>query len=499
MTETRQDNPPDNKRDLLKGATANLAGFVVRLGARLPFLFVVALLYGMDIFGRYLLAVTIVETCTAFILFGFNRSLFHFLPYDNKGDVFHNVCAAVIICTAIGMAVIAPIFLWQDLLFQLFPHEMARAVIILLPTAVLYALAEILLTATRAARIMRYEVTAKSIIEPYILTIFSAGLYFTGFAEEGLFIAYWVMNISILIYAIFSFGRVYERKNRVWHGLSWHHIKAMVRFSAPTAAYDLVNVLTLRMDIYILAAMVSPVSLGIYGIILQIITVVKKIRQSFDPILQPVISQILKSASLPMAALELSRVSGWIFSLQALIFTLLIFYAPALLGMFNITDDMASVTLLILIAAIIIQSSFGLNELIFLYMKPTINPLLSLIILPLHVAICYSLIGGFGILGAALSLLISYTLTEIIRLVLIKYFFGIFPVRAAIFKAIFPSAILFGYLSMMTQYMALYSISGLFIEITSGIVIYSLTFFIISAKEDRAIFLKRLGFEKAAL
>lgn len=500
LTELPQEISQNNRQDLLKGAAANLFGFIVRLGARLPFLFVVALLYGKEIFGQYLFAITIVETLTATILFGFKRSLFHFLNDDlhrnDRTGVYNTILTALMVCLGIGAAIIIPVYVWKDFIFQLFPNDMAKGVFILLPAAIIYALAEILLTATRAARTMRYEVTAKSIVEPYILLIFSTGLYFLNYLYLGLFIAYWVMNISIFIYALYGFGKVYEKDIRIWRGISWNKVKSMTAFSAPTAAYDLIGVLTLRIDIYFLAAIVSPGALGIYGIALQIVTIVKKIRQSFDPILEPVISQTLKHSTIESVSKELSQVSYWIFSLQAMIFTLLIFYGNSLLGLFDATGENAALTLLILIGAIIIQGSFGLGELVFLYKKPTINPMLAIVILGLHASLCYFLTVKFGIVGTATSLLISYAVMETIRLVLIKYFFNIFPFRPTILKPIILSSVLFGYLTALSSFTDLHAISGFLLGIIGGILVYFLAFFIIAQPQEKFILMKKLRLKK---
>ena len=501
LTELSDNAARNNQKDLLKGAAANIFGFIIRLGARLPFLFVVALLYGKIIFGQYLFAVTIVETLTAIILFGFKRSLFHFLNDDlHNGDragVYNTVLTALVVCIGFGAAIIIPIYLWKDFLFQIFPNELAKGVFIILPVALLYTCAEIFLTATRAARKMRYEVTAKSIIEPYVLLIFSAGLFFLHQVENGLFIAYWAMNVSIFIYALIAFCRVYEKDVRVWRGIYWSRIKSMTAFSAPTAAYDLIGVLILRIDIYFLAAIVSPAALGIYGIALQIVTIVKKVRQSFDPILEPVISQTVKQASIKDVSNQLARVSYWIFSIQAMIFTLLVFYGNALLGLFDATGENAHPTLLILIGAIIIQGSFGLSELIFLYKKPVINPILSFLILMLHAGLCYFMSVKFGILGAAISLLVSYLVTESIRLILIKYYFNSFPFDVTILKPIAMSAVLFGYLSLLSTFTLLNSPLGLISGVIGGILIYSISFFIIAKRQEKFILMKKLSIKKS--
>jgi len=491
----------NNQKDLLKGAAANLLGFVIRLGARLPFLFVVALLYEKEIFGQYLFAVTSVETLTTIILFGLRRTLFHFLHDDlARGDrtgVYNSILTAIMICAGIGAMIIIPIYLWKDVLFQFLPHDMARGVFIILPAALLYAFTEIFLTATRAARKMRYEVTAKSIVEPYVLLIFSAGLYFLGHVALGLYIAYWGMIISIFIYALYAFGKVYEKDIRVWRGFSLARMKEMITFSTPTAAYDFIGYLTLHIDIYFLAVIVSPRALGIYGIALQIVTIIKKIRQSFDPILEPVISQVVKQSSMQNVSDELSRVSYWIFSLQSLIFTLLIFYGNSLLGLFDATGDKAGLTLLFLIGAVIFQGSLGINELIFLYKKPSINPILSFGTLLFHGVFCYFMSLKFGILGAAISLLVSFSVTEAIRLVLVKYFFNIFPLKVTILKPLVMSGILFGYLFLLSSLIELQSALGLFFGIIGGLVVYFFAFIMIAQKEEKYTLMKKLMLKKS--
>ncbi|VAX08797.1 hypothetical protein MNBD_ALPHA03-1841 [hydrothermal vent metagenome] len=495
-----KNNPAGNQKDLLSGAGANLFGFVIRLGARLPFLLVVTLLYGTEIFGKYLLAVTIVETLTAIILFGFKRSIFHFLYDDiDNGDMsglLNSIKTAMFLCIVIAAIILIPIYIWKDFLFSFFPNGMAKGVLIILPTAFVYALTEILLTATRAARKMRYEVTAKSIIEPYVLLVFSAGFYILNMVEAGLFIAYWMMNISIFIYAIYAFGKTYDTAAYAWGRISWVKVKSMISFSAPTAAYDLIGVIILRIDIYLLAAIVSPSALGVYGIALQIVTIIKKIRQSFDPILEPVISQTLKQSKLGNVNEELSRVSYWIFSIQALIFTLLIFYGAGLLGLFNIAGGNASLTLLFLIGAVMIQGSFGLSELLFIYKKPNVNLILSLVILSFHASFCYFLSLKFGILGAAISLVISYSLTEIIRLSLAKYFFGTIPLNRTILKPFLMAAVLYGYLFLLSVFIELYSATGLVLGIIGGVFVYLLAFLIIAQKEERFILMKKIRFKR---
>ena len=56
MAETSQDIA-----QLAKGGRTNVAGFILRLAARIPFLFIAGRLYGPDLVGRFAIAVVVVE------------------------------------------------------------------------------------------------------------------------------------------------------------------------------------------------------------------------------------------------------------------------------------------------------------------------------------------------------------------------------------------------------------------------------------------------------
>ena len=60
---------------LAKGGRTNIGGFVLRLVARLPFLFVAGRLYGPDAVGRFALALVVVELAALIATLGLKRGL----------------------------------------------------------------------------------------------------------------------------------------------------------------------------------------------------------------------------------------------------------------------------------------------------------------------------------------------------------------------------------------------------------------------------------------
>ena len=440
----------DNFDIVKNSAVANLFGFVIRLGARLPFLFVVAFLYGKENFGQYLFAVTGVETLTVLFLFGFKRSIFQFLDFtstsSNKENLNNIVVVAILVCLSLGFVVLTSIYIFYSYFLSTVDNSLLFCLLLLLPTSLLYSVSEILLTATRAVKLVRYEVMTKSIIEPYSLTILSVILFYAGFSEYGLFIAYWCMNIVVLCCTIYIYLKTIACASYCLNIRSnpyFFEIGVILKRSFSVAIDDILMVLMLRVDVYFLAALTRPEVLGIYGICLQIITIVKKIKQSFDPILEPVIANSIKIENLSNVANELARVSNLIFWIQSMIFTFLIFYCDELLLLFAIDDSAASLTLLLLISSVVISSTFGLSELIFLNKKPTINFYISTIMLLIHVVFCYLLISIFGILGAGLAMAISYSLRSVFQLYLMKRIYKVLPLNRSILVSVGGCILLF--------------------------------------------------------
>ncbi|HWU93993.1 MAG TPA: lipopolysaccharide biosynthesis protein, partial [Sphingomonas sp.] len=60
---------------LAKGGRTNILGFILRLAARLPFLFIAGRAYGPDIVGRYAIAVLVIEVAALLATLGLKRGL----------------------------------------------------------------------------------------------------------------------------------------------------------------------------------------------------------------------------------------------------------------------------------------------------------------------------------------------------------------------------------------------------------------------------------------
>ena len=195
---------PDHgaQRLILRGSGSAGLGLLVRLGARLLFVFVAARLFGATLFGAYSVAVAGVELAVAVGGLGTKRILFKLLDDDAGGrapihivlDAALAVSGASMVLAALVMGVIAFVPAADD-------GATGWALFAIAPMIAGQALIDLFLAATRWKHRMQYEVVSRSIVEPYGAIGATLIAWQMGFREDGLLIGYWVGTLAALGYA----------------------------------------------------------------------------------------------------------------------------------------------------------------------------------------------------------------------------------------------------------------------------------------------------------
>ena len=296
---------------LAKGGRTNFMGFLLRLAARLPFLFIAARLYGVDDMGRFASALVVVELVALICALGEKRGLAQRLSESDEHPanvVFDGMLLAVIFSS------LAAAFFWF-VPYPLFPSgdytQLDKWIVLAIPG---YALTEIVL----AAQAYRYDVAttvrARAIVEPWTISIM-AGVLFYIIPDSGLEMAYLISIYAGLLTGLWTFVRTYGLP-RGWIPRP----RAMARQTwraLPLATADAVEWGTRRVDIFILGLFAAPAAVGVYYFAQQVASLPQKLKTSFEPILGPVITKNLKTRDYGAIAEALCRVGFWIIAAQA--------------------------------------------------------------------------------------------------------------------------------------------------------------------------------------
>ncbi len=317
--------PPDDIEALAKGGRTNIAGFFVRLIARIPFLFIAGQWYGATALGRLAYAVLVVEFVAQLATLGLKRGLALHLSGDNKQG---GVWDAMILVLGAAFLPTVGLMLFPRVMF---PTSDIYGLELLIPLVIpALALTDLMLAALAYRYDVGATVRAKAIVEPWTISIGAFALSWYSL-RDGLLISYGLSMAAALVAAAIPFFKAYGVP-RGWRP-EGYVLYRLARRNLPLAAADGIEWGSRRLDLAILGLFVSPATIGIYYVAQQVASLPQKLKTSFDPILGPVITRKLEEGDKLAVARQVSQVGFWIIAAQVGIALSLGIPGEALMGL----------------------------------------------------------------------------------------------------------------------------------------------------------------------
>lgn len=406
-------------------------GFAIKAGARLLFLYVAGRLFGVALFGAFGLAVAVIELAVSAGGLGMKRMLFKLLderPEDRPA--IHIVLDSALIVVAASLT-IAAVIMGATWLVPL-PQSAATstALFILAPMIAGQALLDVLLAATRWKQKIRYEVTARSIVEPYAGVAAAIAAYWCGATAIGLPLSYWGGTLAAVAYTVWGLRHCYGSFLLASYRVELRALLATFRTTSAAAFSDIVNALFGRVDLYLVGAFLGESAAGLYGMARQGRTPIRQVRQSFDGLLTPLIAKTLKLNGAVATGTATASAARLILSIQLAVLIVLIGIGHPLLGSIRPEFAAGYTALVLLTLGEAIQSALGLTDLILLYRKPSLTLALTGAGIAINVAAAWLLMPTLGINGAAAAVVVANVATALLRRIMLKQGLGIrIPLR----------------------------------------------------------------------
>ena len=430
-------------KDLARGAGVNYLGSVARIAPRALFLVLAGRLYGDEGFGAYTFGITVAETAAVLALFGMKRSLFRFMSEAvARGETVHrSIANGVALAVMAGTVLTVVIAVSAAPLASVFGIPGATRPLLVLTLAIpMIVLSDILLVSIRFTRQMRWEVYARSLIEPITLTLALIVVYWAGAHELGLAIAYVVSLFAAVVATVIFFVRVFPIWDCMRVPLRWREIRSLASFSGPTAGYEFFLMLADKVDIFIVSYFAPTSTIGVYGMARQFATITKKIRGGFDRILPPIFSESIAANNLRRANQQLAMVARWIMSAELLVVLVFFFFGATILGLVGDFATEASTVLVILMIGDAFNGSLGVSELPFVYLRPTANIFFGASLLAVGAVGGVLLFQAYGLEGVAGAVLLNAIVVNAARIAVSNRMFGLGVVEANILKPIAAAA-----------------------------------------------------------
>ena len=357
---------------LARGGRINFFGFILRLAARLPFLFIAGRMYGAEQLGRFAYAVLIVEFAAQLATLGLKRGLAQQLAHTDKP----HVCVVwdALLVGAVGSVIgMALLFAFPQ---AMFPNSQINGMEWLLPTAVIaLAWSDVMLAALAYRHDVGATVRARAIVEPWTISIAAFGLWFVS-PRDGLLVAYALSMIGAVIASAIPFLKNYGVPHD-WNpdpGTLWR----MAVRNLPVAAADAVEWGSRRLDIAILGLFVSPAVVGIYYVAQNIASLPSKLKTSFDPILGPVISRNIAAGNKAAVAQQVRQVGFWVIAAQSGVALALAIPGEGVLGLVGPAFVSGTAALAVLLFAEVVAATATVSESALIYIARKRNMGISL-------------------------------------------------------------------------------------------------------------------------
>ena len=186
MSDCADADGPGDIAQLARGGRTNFLGFLLRLAARLPFLFIAGRLYGAAVLGRFAYATIVVEFVGQIATIGLKRGLAQQLALTRRPHV-HVVWDGLLVGWLVSAVGAGVLMLWPVLLF---PNSGVNPLDWLLPLTIFgWAGSDIALAGLAYRGDIGATVRARSLIEPWVISIAAFGFAFYS-TRDGLIMAY---------------------------------------------------------------------------------------------------------------------------------------------------------------------------------------------------------------------------------------------------------------------------------------------------------------------
>lgn len=410
---------PADTAVLARGGRTSFGGFLLRLLARMPFLFIAGRLYGSSAVGRFGYAILIVELIAQLATLGLKRGLAEELAREQVPHA-NTVADALLLGVVLATGGAALLMALPTLVF---PSGGVSALDHFFPlVALAVAASDISLAGLAFRHDIAAQVRARSIVEPWTLTLVAVpAWYFVGH-DDGLLVAYAASMIAAVAASLVPCIRAFGRPQR-WRP-SFARLLALARANAPLAGADVADWGSRRLDFFLLGRFASPEITGIYFVAQNIASLAAKLKNSFDPILAPLLTTSLARGDTGAVAGHVRQVAFWILAAQSAVVLALGMTARASMGLFGPVFAQGAIVLAILLTVELLASQGAVAEAALIYVRRKTNLAIAVAGLVVQTVVTLLFVRQYGGIAAAGGLAVSVLLVSIAKSWLLRRALG---------------------------------------------------------------------------
>ena len=422
--------------ELKRGAFFNTIALLAS-NFRGVFTFLVARLLGPAVLGTFAVAWAMTDLISKIGVFGLDDAITTFVARSQAvGDHARSrvlfrlaVLLALVQSTLTAAILIGAIHLFGDHLGL--PRQMVSALAVVLCALPGIALYRVSTSISRGMKVMKHDIYSRGMTEPTATTLALLIALVIGFKDFAPEVAAIVGTAVSGTVALMLASRLFKHMPKRHGAVSFYReAKGLLGYAAPISACQLLNTFILRLDVFMLgwfigrAPGVTLATVGVYSVVVDIASGLRKVNQAFNPIFAPVVAGMTATGDHERAAHTYARLAQWMLWILLPLVGALALSGGIILMIYGPAFHQGAAWLGIVGIACATTAFVSLGETVIMVQRPRLNLLNSSITCVVAVGANLWLIPRFGVMGAAFGILIPYVVQGVLRYLVLRVVFG---------------------------------------------------------------------------
>jgi O-antigen/teichoic acid export membrane protein len=491
---------PESDQSILLAAKG---GSIVFLGSVFGYAsqFVIGILLtrflGAEYYGQYKVAINAGEIAAGLALLGLDYAMVRFVALfasrrDSPG-VWGTIQVGAGIAVFSSLLIGVGLFLLANPLAGHVFHEPQLVPLLRLASLIVpfSALTGVFASSTRGFNKMQYNVGAKQVGQPLIRIMLLIPLVILGLTTSKAVLIYVTGLFGSCVLLIHFLNHLFPLRRPI--KTARRDIKGIMLFSIPAYFSTMINTFGPSLQTVLLGSLNTMATVGIFAVATQVSTASTLFNQSIGTASDPIISELHGLGDSEKFTHFYQTTAKWMFTVNLPMFLIVLLLSRPILTIFGNEFVVGTAALTVLAVANLVIAAAGVSDGVLAMTGNTRYKLVnSAVQAVLTLGLYFLLIPHWGVLGAAIAVLVSSTVMHLILIIEVFVLFRMVPYTFGFLKPIVASliALLIGWLTRQLLHsevsLILTAINALIILIAylGAVLLLGLS------AEDRAVFVQ---------
>ena len=422
--------------NLLTAATGGgilFVGTLIGNMSRIPLGIILARDLGPSKFGLYQLAVSAVIIFSNLTLLGLAKALVRYVSiYKSRRDTEGlwgalqfgvGLPTIVSVCVGIGLFVFAVPF--ADIVFkELNLVPLLRIAGLVIP---FWTMVSVITAAVRGFKGMNYDAVANRICQPMFRFLLIALLAVTiGLTPVTAFVCFGISVFATVVILIYWLNRLFPLMRSIKEARL--DLKKILGFALPVFASDFIMTIGPNLKLFLIGALSSTASTGIFGSIIEISIVGQWIHTALALASAPTVAELHDQKSKAQLKIFYQTTSRWVFTISLPVFLVILMFPEPILSVFGEQFIVGAAALRIMAFAGLTSVGIGITyTLITMTGNAVLKLVNSIVMYATMLSLDILLIPTYGVMGAAIASLTAVSVVSVLSLVEVWIIFKTLP------------------------------------------------------------------------